>query len=232
MVVISGWGRGGDLAAPLTREYATHRIGTTGTSALELRRYARLIDLLDNVSFRSPSGPRQPLTDAVVVGRIVSTSMGRAFDDGEDGGTVAEPSTEVPWDDPRSDWKTVHLIVEVDEVISGSAPGQIMVGLSLGAATDDRVVRAGLSRMGTLLLFLQHGRSPVFDYDRSVFADVEGGRLIALLDDRGRITLPMLQSDLAESLREGAHTLDELRAAATGPRREVLVNEFGEPGSL
>jgi hypothetical protein len=89
---------------------------------------------------------------------------------------------QVPFDSPDALWRTVHVTLDVDEVLSGEIPngsGQITVGLGIGDVNADEAhIRDGLVALGRTVWFLRDD-SPVFAYDRTLYSDIEDGRLVA-----------------------------------------------------
>jgi hypothetical protein len=213
---------GGSRNAEDDRACAINMLTARSSAALRLHRYDTVDELLPNVSYRPPSGEAGPITDAVVIGRIVDTSVGRAFVNGD------RRSTPVAFDDASADWKTLHLVVDVSDTIGGPAHDRIRVGLAIDGATDAEMVGDGLRGLGTVLLFLQHRPNPVFDYDPALFTDIEGGGLLATVDDAGRIRLPMKSQAEEAALLGSVRTVADLKAAGARPARTIQVDSLGE----
>lgn len=176
-----------------------------------------------------PSFPKQnvgtvrPLTEAVVLGRVVAVEPGRGFwISGED----APDGIETTFQDPRALWRTVHVHVDVQSVLSGSVPGdRIVVGFAFGPQTPLSRVRDGFEAFGDVLFFLN--RSPVFAYDTSLYGVVQDGAVVGVVDGDGRIQLPAMEDDEAAQLLRGSSTVDQLRSAVRGPERVVQVDATG-----
>lgn len=189
--------------------------------------YRRLDELLGNTVYSTDGRPATPLTDAVVRGTVVDVDPGYGFVAAEGapaGAEIVGDGAKVGFDDPRAVWRTQHLSVRVDEVLSGDATaGQVIrVGLAVGgsADTDASKLSQGLRSLGEAVWFLRKD-SPVFAYDPTLFADVEDGGMIAVVDDSGDLTLPFADPAWAERLTRDAPTLGTLRSAARRPRRVV-----------
>jgi hypothetical protein len=214
---------GGDSTSDADdRAYAIETLTARSNGELRLRPYDTIDELLPNVSYRQAAGSARPLADGVVLGRIIETTPGQAFVNGD------RQSTPVAFDDERADWKTLHLVVEVTDTIGGPTLDRVRMGLAVGATTNMDALGDGLRSLGRVLLFLQHRPNAVFDYDAGLYTDVEGGALLATVDDAGRIRLPM-KSRAEEALLLGSvRTVADLEAAATRPARTVQLDDLGE----
>lgn len=188
------------------------------------RPFDQLSDLLENTLYRMGEAPARPLTKAVVVGRVTDVEPGRGFRiEGDD----AAEGIETDFDDPRALWRTVHMTVAVDSVVSGEIDRDpVTVGLAFDAASPslDQITR-DLESLGTVLLFLNH--SPVFDYDPGVYGTVLDGALLATVDDQGNIRLPVLDGDEQEQLLTGSATVAALQEAADGEQRVIQLDDTG-----
>lgn len=184
--------------------------------------YLDLTDLLDNTKFQTGSKAPVALTEAVVRGRITDVTKGQGFTiEGSDapGGTLTD------FDDANAQWRTFHATVKVAEVISGTAPDSITVGLAFGPDIGIESVRTDLTAMPEVVLFLQ--RSPVFGYDETIYAVVSDGALIAQVDDKGVLTLPVLEANESAPMLERSESLDTLRQAAREPQRVIQLDDTG-----
>lgn len=190
--------------------------------AASITPYRDLTELLDNTTYQAGSKAPVVLTEAVVRGHISNVTEGKAFTvEGSDapGGTLAD------FDNPNAQWRTFHATLEVAEVISGAAGKQITVGLAFGPDIKVDTVRTDLTAMKEVVMFLE--RSPVFDYDDTIYGVVGNGALIAQLDDQGTLTLPVLDANESARMLTGSATLDTLRQAARGPQVTIQVDETG-----
>jgi hypothetical protein len=196
------------------------RQGATG----RVQPFTSLTGLLENVDYRMPGRPTGPLTEAVVVGEVVDVEPGRGFRvEGDD----APGGIETDFDDPRALWRTVHVSVAAESVVSGTVGEQLLVGFAFDPDVPIAQVEADFRSFGRILLFLN--RSPVFAYDPSVYGTVFDGGLLGLVDDGGDIQLPVLEDTEEADLLEGASTVDELREAAKQPRRVIELDASGMP---
>jgi hypothetical protein len=158
------------------------------------------------------------LSDAVVVGHVTSVSRGRGFSMSEEDETF-----QVPFDDPRAVWRTIHAEVAVTEVLGGQLGGSaIVVGLVWGPQRPFEVAAEGLPALGEIVFFLQK-ESAVYEYDSDLWAIPEDGAIMAEIGSDGRLTLPAVEVDRARLLLERTPTLDSLRAAAQEPMRVLPV---------
>lgn len=137
-------------------------------SGSRVRWYADVLELLDTTHFVINGVPAGPITDAVVVGNVTHVVPGLGF--WMPGGD-APGGTPTTFDDPRSLWRTVHVHVTVDEVLSGDTGerGQIVVGFAFPGTADFDRIRDDFLSMPAVVLFLLRD-SPVFDYDDTLYA--------------------------------------------------------------
>ncbi|MBN1094099.1 hypothetical protein JKP75_16990 [Blastococcus sp. TML/M2B] len=193
-------------------------LGTTGSAASRAIGPASLVEFLPTITYAVRNGNTTTLSDSVVVGHVTDVRPGRAFYVPEDDDTA---STEVPFDDPRAQWRTVHAEVAVTEVLAGQVPPDpLVVGLALNPRTPVEVVADGLPALGDLVLFLD-ADAGVFDDDPGIWSIAFDGEVLAEVGDDGRLSLPAAESYVAERWLAGTPTLDSLREAARQPARTV-----------
>jgi hypothetical protein len=221
LVGLCAAGCGESSSSEAQQKYLIEHLEARNSSTSRMHVYDTLEELLPQVVYRGPSGEGKPLTTAVVRGAIIDVDPGRAFVDGERG------SREVAFDDRSADWRTIHLAVEVDEVIGGAVPKRLVVGLSIGGGADPDEIGKGIQTLGSVVLFLGQPTA-VFDYDPSVFAMVEGGALLATVSPDGRLHLPVKSTEEEAALLGRTGTLEQLRTAAAAPAREIPVDSVGE----
>lgn len=194
-------------------------------AAARAHQFDSIDDLLGNVTYRMPGRPAAPLTDTVVVGSVSDVEPGLGFYvEGDDGPTGIETT----YDDPRSLWKTVHVTLAVEKVVSGKVQDDsVVVGFAFGASMPFERIESDFRSYGKLLLFAKRGL-PVFDYDPSVYGTVMDGELMGFVGDDGRIELPVLRDDEAAEMLRPAPTVADLEKAAANRGRTVQLNEAGE----
>lgn len=210
---------------------APYRPGTSYVG-LQLRQRAALTNvtryhqdveqLLGNTLFQINGGPAQALTDAVLVGEITSVAPGLGFAiDGAD----APSGTPVDFDDPAALWRTVHVDVEIDEVLTGDlrVGSTITVGFAFGSMSSYEDVAEDLRAMPNVLLFVD-GDSAMFDYDQNIFAVVEDGAMLGVVSGADEsITFPGLSTEAAKALDAAGLTLAGLRQAASQQSRIIVI---------
>jgi hypothetical protein len=195
--------------------------------------YRSAADLLGNVQFADGGDGRpKALTQAVVVGRVTDVQPGFGFADPASGveGRRFYDGIMVPFDSKDALWRTVHLTLDVDEVLSGipTDTEQIRIGLGIGNVnSDDQHIRDGLVALGRTVWFLQRDYWPGFSYDKSLYSDIEGGRLIAQVMPDDRLVFPMLEHDGPSAAAVRDTTLAQLRDAADRPMRTVELHREG-----
>ena len=183
--------------------------------------------LLSNTEYKMPGYPARPLTEAVVTGEVVDVAPGRGF---RVEGNDASGGIETDFDDSRALWRTVHVSVNVDTLLSGATKDSpVVVGFAFGAETSFEDVEEQFRSLGKVLLFLN--RSPVFAYDELVYGTVMDGALLGVIDEDDNIQLPVLENDEEAGLLKGASTLEQLRAAGQEPHQVIQLDATGVPAS-
>lgn len=188
------------------------------------RPYDSLDDLLGNARFRFGEAAPEALTTAVVTGHFQSVAPGRAF---TVAGGDAPGGQAVDFDTDGAVWKTVEARFTVDHVVSGrlAVGEEITVGLALGPDVDPRRVERDLRALGRTLLLLD--KSPVFAYDPSLYGTAEGGSLLAVVAEDGRLSLPARSPDEATALLQRTPDLPSIDAAAASPGRILRTDPAG-----
>ncbi|MFP5297439.1 MAG: hypothetical protein ACLGHL_00430, partial [Actinomycetota bacterium] len=103
----------------------------------------------------------------------------------------------------------------------------VTVGFVFRPETPLEDIEKQFISFGRVGLFLN--RTPVFSYDTSVYGTVLDGDLLALVDDRGRLDLPVLSAAEEAAYLQGASTVNELRARAAEPKKVEHFDESGRP---
>lgn len=194
--------------------------------AASVRPFDSLTELLDNTLFQMGDASPKPLTEAVIVGQVIDVQPGRAFTDETDD---APDGTETDFGDPDAIWRSIHVSINVETVVSGAVDEPVLVGFAFDPRLSVEDIRAQFEEFGSVLLFLN--RSPVFDYDPHVYGTVLDGALLGLVDARGQIQLPVLEANEGARLLQRASTIEQLRAAAKEPRRVIQLDESGARSS-
>lgn len=182
-----------------------------------------LDDLLDNVRYSMPGRETGPLTDAVVVGRVQDVVEGKGFY--AEGGD-APSGTETEYNDERVEWRTVHVIVDIERLVSGSADKQVAVGFSFGDAISFEQIRSDFMSFERIVLFLQKDQ-PVFAYDRDVLGTIMDGALLGTVSSDGSIALPVLEDSEEARLTRGTPSVTALVRAAQGKPRHIELDASG-----
>ena len=186
-------------------EHIAHR----ADSGSRVRPYSSLIELRDLVIERKESGVGN---ESVVVGTITEVSRGGSFSWDVNDTTDTVVKTQYPFGDDRAMVHTIHLTVDVSEVIAPPSKkniGTITVGLAVDSEIGFDSVENDYSDLGTVVLFLT--QSAVFDYEPGIYGIFEGGALMGVLKNDGTLRFPTLLEP--EVLLGGNRTiaLDTLR---------------------
>lgn len=171
-------------------------------SSSRVRPYSSIIELRDLVIERKESGVGNEL---IVVGEITAVNKGASFSwDADDEGN--EVTTQLPFGDDRAMGHTIHLTVDVSEVIAPQIEerlGEITVGLVVDSGIGFDSVNNDYSDLGTVVLFLR--QSAVFDYEPGIYGIFEDGALMGVLKDDGTLRFPALLNP--EALLDGNRTI-------------------------
>lgn len=145
------------------------------------------------VAMSAEGKPGQDAVDAAVVGDVTGVTEGRSFvwDIDDDG----ETRTEVKFGDDKAMIWTYHLSIKVSSVVGTGGdtikPGwTVTVGIAVDPDVNLDAVKNDFSAIEGALFFLQ--KSPVFDYADNLYAIVEDGALMAVPDNDGNLSFPLL----------------------------------------
>ena len=160
---------------------------------------------------QAPSDPERAVS--VVVATVVEVEKGTARSWGDDAGNP-DARRSVSFDSPDANTKTIHLTAEVTEVLFGEVTEKtIRVGLAVLAEADFERLKPEVLRLGTVVLPIY--RSPVFDYDDSLYGIRRDGSLLLVVDRADVLSAPYHGSD-AGRLLSNVPTLDRLRVQLHG----------------
>lgn len=167
--------------------------------------YAEVDQAMPNVLYTIDGGDPVSVADAYVVGSVAQVTAGRSFTWSE--GAEAEIRTELPFNDASALVSTVHVTVDIERSIVAASepqdvaqslqPGrQVTFGLALGSPVDLAAAEREVRGLGTLAVLLYHP-SPVFDYDASLWAVVEDGAFLGVVDPEGIVSFPVIEAEVA-----------------------------------
>ena len=188
-----------------------------------LSRSDDLIGLLPNVRYEQPDGTTRPASDLVVRGEVLRVEPGRGWQN-RSASEIARSDTDtraVPFDEPRADFWTAHLVVRVLETIGNAdepAPAEVRIGIAIYRQPDLSALTRGFQAPASYVFFLHHG-SALYRYDPSLYAIAHHMQALTEVGDGGRLSLPGLEPQEARRVLRTASTLDELKAAAAEPTR-------------
>lgn len=115
------------------------------------------------------AGQSEVLADAFRAD-VLSVDPGRGFDNNLDENMVVlGPVQEVPFDDPRADWRSFEVRVKVAEVYWGEVTvgTELTIGLAFDAGTELNLVSGGFASMGQVVAFTARGDF-VVPYDPAI----------------------------------------------------------------
>ena len=201
----------GDIA---DRGYAVTML-TNRPPSSRIVTYTTFAEALPNHAYRK--GDRAvTVSDAVVAGRIVAVHKGQGFY--VPGEEDAPSGTLIPFDDKRAQWKTIHLEVAVGEQLAGDPLGPtVMAGMVVAdMRTEFEQLADGLLSFDRVVVPLQ-SQSANFSYDKAVFAVADGGSLLAAVDAKGQLTLPLARDGSGERLIAPTRTVELVKRELARP---------------
>ncbi|MGQ0466116.1 MAG: hypothetical protein ACT4QG_12425 [Sporichthyaceae bacterium] len=162
---------------------------------------------MPQVRYSVDGGKPISIADAYVVGELVAVEPGRSFRWTDDGAN--ETRQEVAYGAPDAQASTVHLKVRIrrsivdpnqpEEIRRSFAPGNdVTLGVALDAPVNLESVRKELEAKKSLAALL-YQPSPVFDYDRSVWAIGLDGGLLGTVRDGRTVEFPGLEETSSRS---------------------------------
>lgn len=213
----AGCGDSANYAA--SESYAGAALQDRAAEVSYVRYYESIVDLLGNVRFQVGNMDARPLTEAVLVGDVIEVQEGRGY---KVPGADAAAGRETNLADPELQWFTIHLTVNVQEVISGKVQTDVIqVGFAFSAGTSfDRLARDFLD-MPSILLFLT--RSEVFGYNDDLYAPVDGF-LYGVIGTGERVEFPSLTSEEVNAFRAQDMTVEDLRLASAEDVTTVRID--------
>lgn len=147
---------------------------------------------------------RDPISvaDAYVVGDFVKVEPGGSFKWTED--AENEFRQEVPFNAEDAQSSTIHLTLNIRRsIVDPNQPEQVhrdlargndvTLGLALGTPVNIDAVRSELMSAKSFAALL-YEPSPVFEYDRSLWAIVLDGGLLGTVTDDRTVTFPALEA--------------------------------------
>jgi hypothetical protein len=191
--------------------------------------YDSLVGALPLVTYRGTDGVVGRVSSSVVLGRFEAADAGLGFIANVESET--EVVTEVEFDDPAAQWRTIHARFTQTEVVAGAdlaSDGSLTLGFAVGTQTDVTRFGESLHALGDVLVFVTED-SPVFDYEPGLLSVGEDGALVAIIDESGDLALPFVTPARAESLLADVPTLEQLRIAAQAPETMVDLDALGRP---
>ncbi len=122
---------------------------------------------------------------------VVGVDAGRAFNNFDEN-FERTPLQEVPFDDPRADWRSFEVRVKVAEVYWGdvTAGTELALGLTFNAQTELTVVSEGFASMGEVVVFTATGDF-VVPYDPTIIPVLWDGAFLTPVEGE-RVPWPVL----------------------------------------
>lgn len=213
---------GGDRSG---REALRANVGHDATASF-FRPYETLAEMLPNTLHGVPGEAEPvPVSSSVVVGEVIDVVSADGYIESAASartGELGEPTpgkpTRTTFDSPLADWRTLRVVVRVDEVVAGSPVDKVEFDWSVLGSTargeDAGAVATGLRELGTVLLFLTDGPADPSLADLRVADRVYG---VATVGADGALDLPFLDSSDVAAFESGVSTIDELRVEAAQP---------------
>ncbi len=162
-------------------------------AAVNRRVLARnLAEWLPNQRFVVDGQNVPPETSVVVRGKVESAQGARGFYVPGGPEEDAPAGTEIPFEDPRAQWRLIELTISVDAAVGERTEAREHVGLVVDGPDHERLLR-GAASLGSVVLVLSEAGTFRFDEQLRRVEDV--GALIGRVDPRGRISFPALGAE-------------------------------------
>ena len=190
-----------------------------------------LRDSLPNVRHAMEFDPDagRPLSDSVVLGRVVEVVRDRGFIESGQAGTAGRAgAAATAYEDPAASWRTIRLTIEVDEVLAGPSVAELAVDVALmgnaESGEDDSHVECTFKGLGDVVAITRANPSdPEFlDIPRQ-FPDEAFG--LATVDPEGKLAFPFAPGGPGRTSGDfiaGIDTVEQLRREARQPTRTVV----------
>lgn len=207
----------GDLSAQMSKR--------SDLSAHSPYWHETLDELLPNVRWGSDGDEGFTRSDAIVIGKVVDVQKGSGFI------PLSEDITDRPngdgervdFDDQKALWRTVHVTMDVEESIGAQVDSQIRIGMPF--VTDRfETTAGGLKALDRIAVFLIDGGAP-YQYDKSLYGVALDGTAVLRIDNDGSLEAPFRVEEAKEL--GPVPTLEDLRTAASGPERRVVLARSG-----
>lgn len=171
----------------------------------------------------------RPVSDSVVLGRVVEVVRDRGFIESGQPGTAGRPgAVATGYEDPAASWRTLQLRIEVDEVLAGPSSAELAVAVALmgnvASGEDDRHVECAFEGLGDVVAITRGNPSgPELLDIRRQFPDEAFG--LATVDPQGNLSFPFAPGGPGRTSGDflgGIGTIEQLRREARQPSRTVL----------
>ena len=171
----------------------------------------------------------RPVSDSVVLGRVVEVVRNRGLIESGHPGTARRPgAVATAYEDPAASWRTVRLTIEVDEILAGPSSTELAVDVALmgnvESGEDDRHVECTFEGLGDVVAITRGNPSdPEFlDIPRQ-FPDEPFG--LATVDPKGNLSFPFAPGGpgrTSDDFLGAIDTIEQLRREARKPTRTVV----------
>lgn len=185
MVVMAGGCAGGDSVANADGVFenirARHETASRGGSL-----YSSPVEAMPQVRYVIDGGEPISISDAYVVGEFVSAEAGKSFRWSED--AESETRHELDFNAKDAEVSTVHVTLAIERsIVDPNQPDEVhrslnrgnsvTFGLALNAPVNLEAVTAEFEKTATLVVLL-YQPSPVFDYEKGLWAVLEDGAFL------------------------------------------------------
>lgn len=197
------------------RDYVFDRIRERSQTASSVAFDRVLADWLPNQRYVIDGEAAKPLGQGVVIG----DTPGRAY-----AADAADESIELAFDSPRALWRTLDVVVAVEQSWGGFAGRrEVRVGLSIDATTDTARMVDGLEEVDSAIVVVSS--RGFFRYDDQLLSVARNGALLGEVVDGSTITFPGLETAQdPQGYVRGTETVSTLREEAKRAKTPLVVS--------
>jgi hypothetical protein len=149
----------------------------------------------------------------------VKVTPGRAY-----AADASDESVEVAFDSPRALWRTLDMVVAVEQAWGGVAGRrEVRVGLSIDGTNDTARMIHGLEEVDSGIVVVS--RRGFFRYDDQLLSVAREGALLGEVADSGTITFPGMEAaQNPQGYVRGTETVGALREEAKRAKTPIVVS--------
>ena len=183
----------------------------------------QLRDALPNMEFSIDGSPAQPAYGGIVEGQVASVAEVASYRD--EIGTDGARSVQLAFDSPDATWRLIVLTIDVENDFDPTtkAPKNVRLGVTFDGGADAKSMLSAFEGQHVLAV---SDRPGAFPPDQTLRIAARSGALLGLVDEDGRISMPLLGEDEGDYLN-GVTTVEAVIAESEKPKSVVNVTFDG-----